>query len=155
VDRAVRALLALTSVALLLSLGASPAASAQTSSVTMHLVRQSPWNTIDDPVLRISVDATNSGPAALDHLSVELTIGAPYDSRVEYESSLDEGPTSGFRTSHPCRGTLGSGATLTCRIELDLSTASGIEQTDSLVYPARLDLLSRDAVVGARAAPLL
>ena len=152
-DRAVRALLALTTVALLL--GTLPPASAQTSSVTMHLVRQSPWNTIEDPNLRISVDATNAGPTALDHLSVDLTIGSPYDSRVEYESSLDEGPTSGFRTSHPCRGALGSGSTRTCRIELDLSTASGIDQTDSLVYPARLDLLSGDTIVASLATPIL
>jgi hypothetical protein len=153
VDRAVRAPLALATVALLL--GTSPAASAQTSSVTMHLVRQSPWNTIEDPVLRISVDATNSGAEALRDLSVELTIGAHYDSRFEYDASLDEGPTSGFRTSHPCRGTLGSGATRTCRITLDLSTASGIDQTDSQVYPARLDLLSGGTIVASLATPIL
>jgi hypothetical protein len=153
VERAVRALLAVTTLAFVL--GTLPPASAQTSSVTMHLVRQSPWNTIEDPVLRISVDATNTGTSALQDLSIELTIGAHYDSRFEYDSSLDEGPTSGFRTSHPCRGTLGSGATRTCRIKLDLSTTPGIDQTDSLVYPARLDLMSGDTVVASLATPIL
>jgi Family of unknown function (DUF6049) len=153
VDRAVRASLALTAIALFL--WTSPAASAQTSSVAMHLVRQSPWNTFEDPVLRISVDATNSGTSTLGDLSVELTIGAHYDSRLQYDSSLDEGPSSGFRTSHPCRGTLGSGATRTCRIRLDLSSTPGILQTDNLVYPARLDLRSGDTVVASLATPIL
>jgi hypothetical protein len=153
VERAGRALLAVSTLTFVL--WTSPPASAQTSSVTMHLVRQSPWNTLDDPVLKISVDATNNGGSALRDLSLRLTVGAHYDSRGGYESSLEEGPTSGFETSRTVDGTLGSGATRTLKVGLDLSTTPGIDQTDSQVYPARLDALSGDTVVASLTTPIL
>jgi hypothetical protein len=153
VERAVRALLAVVTVTLVV--WTSPTASAQTSSVTMHLIRQSPWNTLDDPVLKISVDATNAGTSAIDDLQLRLTVGPHYDSRFEYEASLEEGPTAGFETTQPIRGTLGSGATRTMKIQQDLSTTPGIDQTDNQVYPARLDVLSGGTVVASLTTPIL
>src|SRR5439155_245076 len=99
--------------------------------------------------------ATNNGGSALRNLSLRLTIGAHYDSRMEYESSLAEGPTSGFETTRAIDGTLGSGATRTMKLRLDLSSTPGIDQTDSLVYPARLDVLSGDTVVSSLTTPIL
>jgi len=158
VERALRAMLATGILALGLALGPTSSwpAAAQTSSVTMRLVRQSPWSTLEDPVLHISVDATNTGTSAVRGLSTVITIGPNYDSRVEYESSLDQGPTSSiFQTTEEAQGRLDAGATRTFKIALDLSTTPGVEQTDSLVYPARVDLRSGDTVVASLTTPIL
>jgi hypothetical protein len=155
VERAVRALIAFV----LLTLGVSTAAtaSAQTASVTVQLVRQSPWSSsYDNPHLLIWVSATNSGSTSYRDLSVALTIGEHYDSRVSYESSLDEGPTVGiFQTQRSVRGTLDPFEPRTFKLKLDLSTTPGIDQVDSLVYPARVDILSGQDVVASLTTPIL
>src|SRR5438034_511769 len=49
----------------------------------MHLVRQSPWSTLEDPLLKISVDATNNGGSALRNLSLPPTIPFAADGRLQ------------------------------------------------------------------------
>jgi hypothetical protein len=154
VERAVRALLAVFVLALGVSAGG--VASAQDASVSIRLVRQTPWSTsYDDPRLRIWVDVTNTGSSSYRDLSIALTIGPTYDSRVSYESSLSEGPTEGFVTEHEEKGTLDPLATRTFRIKLDLSTTPGIDQADNLVYPARVDVRSGGAVIASLTTPIL
>src|SRR5881397_2154223 len=83
-------------------------ASAQSTDVALTLLRQSPWNsTYGDPELVISVAASDTGTTSFGHLSIELTIGQHYESRVQYESSLAEGPSSGvFQTVSSVAGKL-------------------------------------------------
>jgi hypothetical protein len=155
VERAVRALLAI--VVLTLSLWMGGAAAAQSAPVSLRLVRQSPWNSAySHPLLRIAVDATNIGSRSFSDLSIGLTIGANYESRVEYESSLDEGPTTGiFETERPVRGTLDPLLTRTIRIHLDLSQTSEIDQAENLVYPARVEIRSGNTVIASLTTPIL
>jgi len=160
VERAVRALIA----TLLLTLGvfAAPASaltsSAQTANVSLQLVRQTPWSSsYGDPRLLIWVSATNNGPSPYRDLSVTLTIGERYDSRVSYESSLDEGPTVGIYETprQPVKGTLDPFEPRTFKLKLDLSQTPGIDPVENLVYPARVDIRSGETVIASLTTPIL
>jgi hypothetical protein len=156
VERAVRALLVVGFLAFTLPLGVP--ASAQSATVSLSLLSQSPWNArYGDPRLKISVVATNLSASSLGHLSVGLSIGPHYETVAGYESSLVEGPTSPvFETEDPVAGKLEPNTATTLRIpSVDLSTATGIEQTDSQVYPARVDVRSNGSVVAALTTPVL
>jgi hypothetical protein len=155
VERAVRALLVIGFLAFTLPLGVP--ASAQSSAVSLSLLSQSPWNArYGDPRLKISVVATNLSASALGHLSVGLSIGPHYETVAGYESSLVEGPTSPmFETEESVGGRLEPNTSTTLKISVDLSTATGIEQTDSQVYPARVDVRSNGSVVASLATPVL
>ena len=100
-ERAVRALLVIGFLAFTLPLGVP--ASAQSATVSLSLLSQSPWNArYGDPRLKISVVATNLSASSLGHLSVGLSIGPHYETVAGYESSLVEGPTSPvFETEDP------------------------------------------------------
>jgi hypothetical protein len=155
VERAVRALIAFVLLTLGVSMGGS--ASAQTASVTLRLVRQTPWSSsYAHPNLLIWVDATNASSTTYHDLSVVLTIGERYDSRVSYESSLDEGPTTGIFTSqHAIDGTLAPFEPRTIKLKLDLSKTPGIDQLENLVYPARVDVRSGEDVIASLTTPIL
>jgi hypothetical protein len=156
VERAVRALLVIGFLAFTLPLGVP--ASAQSATVSLSLLSQSPWNArYGDPRLKISVVATNLSASSLGHLSVGLSIGPHYETVAGYESSLVEGPTSPvFETEDPVAGKLEPNTATTLRIpSVDLSTATGIEQTDSQVYPARVDVRSNGSVVASLTTPVL
>jgi len=156
VERAVRALLVIGLLAFTLPLGVP--ASAQSATVSLSLLSQSPWNArYGDPRLKISVVATNLSASSLGHLSVGLSIGPHYETVAEYGSSLVEGPTNPvFETEDPVDGKLEPNTATTLKIpSVDLSTATGIEQTDSQVYPARVDVRSNGSVVASLTTPVL
>jgi hypothetical protein len=156
VERAVRALLVIGFLAFTLPLGVP--ASAQSATVSLSLLSQSPWNArYGDPRLKISVVATNLSASSLGHLSVGLSIGPHYETVAGYESSLVEGPTTPvFETEDPVAGKLEPNTATTLRIPgVDLSAATGIEQTDSQVYPARVDVRSNGSVVASLTTPVL
>ena len=155
-ERAVRALLVIGFLAFTVPLGVP--ASAQSATVSLSLLSQSPWSArYGDPRLKISVVATNLSASSLGHLSVGLSIGPHYETVAGYESSLVEGPTSPvFETEDPVAGKLEPNTATTLRIpSVDLSTATGIEQTDSQVYPARVDVRSNGSVVASLTTPVL
>jgi hypothetical protein len=156
VERAVRALLVIAILTFTVPFGLP--ASAQSATVSLSLLSQSPWNArYGDPRLKISVVATNLSASSLGHLSVGLSIGPHYETVAGYESSLVEGPTSPvFETEDPVTGKLEPNTATTLRIpSVDLSTATGIEQTDSQVYPARVDVRSNGSVVASLTTPVL
>jgi hypothetical protein len=155
VERAVRALLATVILTLGLSVGGT--ARAQSAAVSIRLLRQTPWSTrYQDPRLLLWVNVTNTGSTSYRDLSVALTIGTRYDSRVAYESSLDEGPTTPiFETERPIDGSLEPLVTRTLKIKLDLSTTPGIDQNENLVYPARVDVRSGGTVLASLSTPIL
>jgi hypothetical protein len=156
VERAVRALLVLGVLAFTLPLGVP--ASAQSAAVSLSLLSQSPWNArYGDPRLKISVVATNLSASSVGHLSIGLSIGPHYETVAGYESSLSEGPTTPvFERVEPLTGRLEANTSTTLRVpSVDLSTAAGIEQTDSQVYPARVDVRSNGSVVASLTTPVL
>ncbi len=104
---------------------------------------QTPWNTLDDPVLRISVLAENSGSELLSDLALGITIGAAIRSRSAYEASLTDGPELPiYANTFAQTGDLEPGAERRLSLEIDLSTLDGVSTLDSLVYPMRIDLRS-------------
>ena len=139
--RASRATLAF-SVLAAVCLWTAPAARAQSpAAVTLRLVSQTPYTTLQRPVLRFVIDATNNSNTTLQDLSVGLEIGEPIRSRTQYQESLAGvlGPSPLFALPFPRSGTLAPGATRRFGVTLDVTTAH-ISLVDSLVYPAQIDL---------------
>jgi hypothetical protein len=140
------ALAAATASSLLLLVGMTwvPAASGQdVPAARLTLRSQTPWNTLEDPVLQVSVLATNVGLEALPDLALGITIGAAIRSRSAYEASLTDGPELPiYANTFAQSGELEPGAERRFDLEVDLSTLDGISTLDSLVYPMRIDLRS-------------
>jgi hypothetical protein len=125
--------------------GAAISTQAQTSAaVTLTLASQTSWTThLDDPVLHATIVATNVGTTSFGDLAVVGALGPAFTSRLDYEESLVETPTTvvGFRAV-PVDGSLDAGATRTFSIDLDMDTMPGVSQDDSGIYPLRLELRS-------------
>jgi hypothetical protein len=141
----------------------APAAAAQTTpDVSLVLVRQSPWNTPDQPLLRLGVQARNDGAEPLQDLSLGITVFSPVRSRTAYNQSLTQDPTDSvtlFALTLPLRGMLGPGETRTfLQKPIDLSAAAGEPITgrgETAIYPLVLDLRSRDLDVATIRSPLV
>ena len=155
VERAIRALLVIAILAFIVPFGLP--ASAQSTTVSLSLLSQSPWSArYGDPRFRISIVATNFGTIPLGHLSVGISIGAHYETVVGYESSLVEGPTNTvFQRVQPEDGRLEPNTSTTLFASVDLSAANGIDQTDNQVYPARVDVRSNGSVLASLTTPVL
>ncbi|TMK95194.1 MAG: hypothetical protein E6G37_00565 [Actinobacteria bacterium] len=154
-ERAIRALLVIAILAFIVPFGLP--ASAQSTTVSLSLLSQSPWSArYGDPRFRISIVATNFGTIPLGHLSVGISIGAHYETVVGYESSLVEGPTNTvFQRVQPEDGRLEPNTSTTLFASVDLSAANGIDQTDNQVYPARVDVRSNGSVLASLTTPVL
>jgi hypothetical protein len=113
-------------------------ASAQSATVSLSLLSQSPWNArYGDPRLKISVVATNLSASSLGHLSVGLSIGPHYETGRRVRVVARGGPDQP-RVRDRGSGRWKARAEHGDHVEIpsvDLSTATGIEQTDSQVYP--------------------
>ena len=115
--------------ATLLLTALAPMAAAQTTAgqASLVLVRQSPWNTPEQPLLRLGVRARNDGTEPLEDLSLGITVYSPVRSRTAYNQSLTDNPTDSvtlFALTLPPRGTLGPGETRTFLLQpVDLSAA--------------------------------
>ncbi|MBI3647181.1 MAG: hypothetical protein HY240_00225 [Actinobacteria bacterium] len=145
--RGVRALLAVVVL-----LWAAPAALAQGDQATavLTLDRQTPWNTLQDPSLRVRVRAQNLGGATLNDLSIALTIGTEVRTRGTYDASLTSGPVTAYFHEFPVQGSLAPGQTKTFGFSLDLSALSStvISHTESLIYPTLIQLRSAGQLTG-------
>jgi len=141
--RAAGGLLAIA-FSLLSNLAAGQTARAQEDSgASLTLVSQTPWATLQDPVIEIAVKAHNEGAASLGDLSIGITIGAAVRSRNVYEASLTGGPGLAIdATTIVQEGTLEPGGERRFRLAVDLSLVGDISRIDSLVYPLRVDLRS-------------
>ena len=146
--------LALTAASVLV---ATPPAGAQESTVALTLKAQTPFTTLDKPEVTITFRAENLGDEALSELLVGFIIGPAIRSRVEYESSLVDGPvgTLIYVDTFAQDGELEPGATREFTVSVDLSEIDGVSDVDSLVYPARVDLRSAGVQVGALDTPLV
>jgi hypothetical protein len=152
--RAARALLVLVIAVSPLAGPSIPRGIAQSNTVRLALLRQTPWTSTRSPNLKVAVLATNDGRARLGDLSLALTFGNAFTTRSEYETALVEGPASDVSTAtvpfrvrkletgeaHPQRFT----------VTLDLATIPQIAaSTVTSVYPMRIDLRSNGTTVGS------
>jgi len=144
----VAAAIATFAVAVLTS-GAQPYAVGQDlPPVVLTLRSQTPWNTLEDPVLRVTVRAANTGDEALDDLALGITIGAAIRSRDAYEASLTEGPDLPiYANTFAQVGSLEPGDQRLLDLQVDLGELDGVSTVDSLVYPMRIDLRSAGASI--------
>jgi hypothetical protein len=155
--RAVGGLLAIA-ISLLPSIAVGHTARAQeTSGVSLSLVSQTPWGTIQDPVIEIAVKARNDGAAPLRDLSIGITIGAAVRSRNVYEATLTGGPGLAIDArTIPQEGSLEPGGERRFgRLQVDLSEVGDISRLDSLVYPLRVDLRSAGVPVAQIDVPII
>jgi hypothetical protein len=131
---------------LLATLGIAGPAHAQVStepSAEMRLVRQTPWTTPDDPMLRLTVRVTNDGETTITDPVIGWAIGPRVTSRVQYETSLREGPSyAASADSEPLPTDLSIGESELVRISIDVSAIGSIDATDSAVYPLHVSLRS-------------
>ena len=154
--RALGALLPFALVATTVLIGAVPAA-AQEPSVDLTLRAQTPFTSLERPEVTIAFRAENLGEEALGELTVGLVVGPAITSRLDFTTSLAEGPGplpiagNTFEQS----GTLDAGATREFRVSVDLSLIGEVSDTDSAVYPARIDLRSGGVQVGWIDTPLV
>ncbi len=114
----------------------------QETIVTTTLRTQTPFTTLDESVVTISLLAENLGEVTLNELSVALSIGPAVTSRVGYGSSLVDGPGSTliYLDTFSQRGSLDPGVTREFSVSVDLRDIDGVSDIDSSVYPARIDL---------------
>ena len=149
--------LMLFAVSLFPGLSAWQTAQAQEfSGVSLSLVSQTPWATLDDPIIEIAVKAGNDGGASLGDLSLGITIGAAVRSRNVYEATLTGGPGLPiYATTITQEGTLDPGGERRFRRKVDLSEVGDISRFDSLVYPLRVDLRSAGTPVAMIDVPII
>jgi Family of unknown function (DUF6049) len=154
--RALGALLPLALAAASVLVATSPAG-AQEPAVALTLKAQTPFTTLDKPEVTITFRAENLGDEALGDLSVAFVVGPAIRSRVEYETSLVEGPGPLLIAGNTFdrNGTLEPGATRELSVVIDLSLIGEVSEVDSLVYPTRVDLRSGGVQVGALDTPLV
>ena len=156
ISRALGALLPLALVATTVLVGAAPAA-AQEPSVDLTLRAQTPVTSLERPEVTITFRAENLGEEALGDLSVGYVVGPAITSRGDFTTSLAEGPGPlpiGADTQGQS-GTLEPGASREFRLTFDLSLIGEVSDSDSAVYPARIDLRSGGVQVGWIDTPLV
>ena len=62
--------------------------------MTLRLVSQTPYTTLERPDLRVVMDAVNGSDQTLRDLAVGIQIGEPIRSRTQYLESMSSGPGS-------------------------------------------------------------
>ncbi len=135
---------------------AVPAARAQDATVVLTLQRQTPFGTRQEPVVDITVAATNTGDIALEDLSIGLVLGTAARTRGDEQlaMSTDTVLTPLFPDVRPQEGTLEPGRTRSFEASIDLA-AAGVSQIESLIYPLSVDLRSGNTVVAELRTPVL
>jgi hypothetical protein len=129
-----------------------PALAQDQPSVRMRLVAQSAWNGPGKP-LQLTFEATNRGSASLGDLSVVLSIDVPARSRSEYALALRHDTTLLSASLFSQKGVLlpGQTRTFSLRQTLEALTLRG----ESVLYPLKVQLLSRDIPIGALRTPMI
>ena len=136
---------------LLAILGTAAPARAQVGvfDATIHLVSQTSWTTPDRPLIRITIQINNVGEQTIPDAVVGWRLGQKVTSRVEYETSLAEGPSFAAAADTVFRaGDLGPGSSTDVSIEIDTADTGAIED-DSGVYPLQLELRSGAELVAS------
>jgi len=109
---------------------AVPAARAQDATVLLTLQRQTPFGTRQEPVVDITVAATNTGDIALEDLSIGLVLGTAARTRGDEEAHrYDEDYVRALEFGMPPAGGMGMGVD---RLVM-LLTGAGIRET--ILFP--------------------
>jgi hypothetical protein len=112
-------------------------------SAEMRLVRQTPWTTPEKPVLHLTVRVTNDGETTITDPVIGWAIGPRVTSRVQYETSLREGPSyPASADSESLPTDLGIGESELVRLSIDVGEIGSIDPEDSAVYPLHVALRS-------------
>jgi hypothetical protein len=156
IHRALGALLPLALVATTVLVGSEPA-SGQEPSVDLTLRAQTPFTSLDRPEVTITFRAENLTEEPLGDLTVAYVVGPAITSRSDFTTSLAEGPGPLPIASNTVEqsGTLDPGATREFSVSFDLSPIGEVSDTDSAVYPVRIDLRSGGLQVGWIDTPLV
>jgi hypothetical protein len=130
---------------------ASPArAQEEAPSAVMRLVSQTAWTTPDTPLLRIRVRISNEGDSTISDPDVVWELGPKVDARLEYDTAMDQGPSSPSAADTVALDEdLAPGASTEVQVHIDSRETGGIDQGDSGVYPLQLELRSEDAPIVA------
>ncbi len=157
--RTLRAFVALLPLALVGAavLVAPGSALAQEPSVSLTLKAQTPYTTNDSPETTFTIRAGNLGDADLSELSVGFIVGPAIRSRVDYESSLVDGPVGDliFLDVFEQEGTIAPGQTREFQFTVDVSDIDLVSDIDSLVYPTRIDLRTAGTQIAVLDTPLI
>ena len=134
-----------------------PPAAAQNADVTMQLVSQSPWSSAAHrAALDFQVEMTNNGTTPLSKLELQVWFGEPISTQADFDAMLTTGVTeigvSPFKEIH---GPLDPGEQRTIPMTVDLTSIAVIDQLDSQVYPAAINLLSSRSVVATVVTPVI
>ena len=137
-------------------LAPSPVA-AQEPVASLVLRAQTPITTLDESDVAITIRAENLGDETLEELSVGFIVGQEIRSRVDYESSLVDGPGVDliYLDTFMQDGELQPGEARHFSISVDLNEIDGVSDVDSLVYPARVDLRSAGTQIATLDTPLV
>jgi hypothetical protein len=136
---------------LLLILGTAAPARAQPGGLeaTIRLVSQTAWTTPEHPVLRITIQIDNVGDQTIPDAVVGWRLGQKVTSRVEYETSLVDGPSFAAAADTVFRAEdLEPGTSTEVAIRIDTTATEAIED-DSGVYPLQLELRSGGELVAS------
>ena len=134
-----------------------PFAMAQEPEVVVMLQAQTPFTTLDEPIVTIKFVAENLGEEALEDLTVGFSIGPAIRSREGFVSSLVEGPgATPIKVETLVQpGTLEPGESREFSASVDLSEVGDVSVIDSAVYPARVDLRVAGNPIGYIDTPLV
>ena len=134
-----------------------PFAMAQEPEVVVMLQAQTPFTTLDEPMVTIKFVAENLGEEALEDLTVGFSIGPAIRSREGFVSSLVEGPgATPIKVETLAQpGTLEPGESREFSASVDLSEVGDVSVIDSAVYPARVDLRVAGDPIGFIDTPLV
>jgi hypothetical protein len=139
------------------TLAIPPPAAAQNADVALELVSQSPWSSAQHRgALDLVVAATNNGTEALPTLGIQVVFGEHISTQEGFDAMLSAGVTAiGYSPRKEVHGVIEPGDTRTITITVDLKAIGEIDQVDSQVYPASIELLSEDSVVASLVTPVI
>jgi hypothetical protein len=143
--------------ALALSSSPIPARAQEPSPIALTLIAQTPWNSVERPVLDVTVRAQNPGDQPVRDLSLGVTLWGPARTRTAYEESLVADPSSAIvldARTLPRRGAIPPGGTRDLEIKLDLASV-GLSTTESLIYPLKIDVRSGLTSLAALRTPVI
>jgi hypothetical protein len=135
------------------SLLSAPARAQARPSVRLRLVSESATVALHRP-LRLSFEAANDGPTAIDGLSAELFVMAPATSRSLYAETITSDPTL-VVLFFPFTETGALEPGQTRRFSITQSMDALDARGDSALYPIRVELRSHDQLVGSIRTPMI
>ncbi len=147
--RAVRPFAIASVVGLVAAVLAIPTVAAAQDTVSLTLIRQTPWVSPGKAQIEVTVSAQNLGTSSLKNLGAVLYLSDAVRNRSEYDLSLSQDVTTLIQApavkSFP--GTLDAGATRTFRFVAELPALASRTQ-ESLVYPIKIDFVSGSSIEG-------